>query len=137
MKRLGTYIVVVVLLLLAATRLYLFLNKDSFEVSSPADSVEIQSLQVCGVESSSQNVQKVGICGAVVTDKPSIPLRMYLYKMPNKIIVAENPVDDRFSTGEFIRQFDLPESNPSNSYKVIVYFYKNVVGQLEFEISSP
>jgi hypothetical protein len=57
--------------------------------------------------------------------------------MPGEILVAENQVNDRFSTGEFVREFDLPGSNNSGSYKFVAYFYKQVVGELEFEIHSP
>jgi hypothetical protein len=137
MRRLGIYILVLVLLLLVTSFLLFSLNRDKIEITSPSDSVRIDSLRLCGVASVSKDLQKVSICGSVVADKPTVPIRMYLYEMPDKNLVAENQVSDRFSPGEFIREFDLPDSNNSSSYKIVAYFYKNIVGEVEFEIHNP
>ncbi len=137
MKKLGSYILIFVLLLLAAGFIVFFLNKEKIETSSPSDYVRIDGLRVCGVTSFRKNMQRVSICGSIVTDQPSVPIRMYIYEMPSKNLVAENQVGDRFSPGEFVREFDLPVNNNSTAYKFVAYFYKNVVGEMEFEIHSP
>jgi hypothetical protein len=137
MKKLGTYILILVLMLLVTSFILLLLNKEKIEITSPSDFVRIDGLRVCGVTSLGKNLQNVSICGSVVADKPSNPIRMYIYEMPSKNLVAQNQVSDRFSPGEFVREFDLPVGNNSNSYKLVAYFYKNVVGEMEFEINSP
>jgi hypothetical protein len=137
MKKLDKYILVLVLILLITGVLLESLNKDRIEITSPSDYVRIDSLQFCGVASLSENRHKVSICGSVVAEKQSIPIRMYLYRMPSETLVAQNQVGERFSTGEFIREFDLPGGNNYGSYKFVAYFYKEVVGKLEFEIQSP
>lgn len=137
MRRLGIYILILVLLLLAISFLLISRNKDRTEITSPSDDVKINSLRLCGVASLSENLQKVSICGSLRADKPSSPIRMYLYKMPDEILIAQNEVNDRFQTGEFVREFHLADTNSIGYYKIVAYFYKQVVGELEFEISTP
>ena len=136
MRKLGVYILVFVLLLLVASFILFSISKDGNESTSPSDDVRVDSLRLCEVYPS-RKLQEVDICGSVVANKASIPLRMYLYKMPSEILVAENKVDDRFSNGEFILSFALADRDNTGSYMVAVYFYKEVVGELEFEINAP
>jgi len=138
MRKLGTLIFVLVLLLLVGSLFFFSSGMNGTESTSPSDYVRIDTLRLCETTPSlSANLQKIRICGSIVSDKQSIPIRMYLYKMPNKNLVAENQVDDRFAPGEFVREFDLPNGNSSGSYKFVAYFYKEIIGELEFEIQSP
>lgn len=137
MKKVYIFIVVLVLVLLIGSLFLFSLETNGTESTVPSDYVRIDSLRFCGVVSLSENLQRISICGSVVADKPSIPIRMYLYEMPSKTLVAQNQVDERFSTGDFVREFDVPDNNNSGSYKIVAYFYKNVVGELEFEVRNP
>jgi hypothetical protein len=138
MRKLGIFIIILVLLLLATTLLLFSLQVKGTEIVSSTDYVRIDSFRFCGISrSSSENTQKLSVCGLLVSDKESVPIRIYLYKMPGEIFVSENPVDDRFSIGKFVREFDLPNGNNTGHYKIVAYFYKEIVGEAEFEIHSP
>jgi len=138
MRKIGVIILFLVLVLLAAT-LFLFSSGiKGIEHVSPSDNVRIEELRLCGATPiPNSNAQKIRICGSLLSDKQSIPIRIYIYKMPDDILVVENPVEDRFPAGEFFREFDLPVATKNNSYKLIAYFYKKVVGELEFKINGP
>ena len=89
------FILVTVLLLLAATYFLFSLGIKGIENVSPSDNVRIAELQLCDTTSiPGANVQKIGICGSLLSDKQSIPIRMYIYQIPEGVLVAENPVDD-------------------------------------------
>ena len=138
MKKLGTFILALVLILLAGSLFLFYFGGIGTETTSPSDYVRINSLRACGNALSTRaNLQRIGICGSIISEKQSIPIRMYIYGMPAKILIAENQVGDRFSPGDFVREFDLPDGNSYGSYRFVAYFYKKVVGELEFEIQSP
>jgi hypothetical protein len=138
MRKLGVFILALVTLLLAVTFLWLSLRIKDPKVASSADNVRINSLRFCGAEiSSTTHLQKLRLCGSVVSNKPLIPIRMYLYEMPDNTLIGENPVNDKFFVGDFVREFDFLAKDGAQSYKVVAYFYKEVIGELEFNVDSP
>lgn len=138
MKKVYIFIVVLVLVLLLGSLFLFSLDIKGTENTVPSDYVRIDALRFCETAStSSANRQKIKICGSIVSEKQDIPIRLYIYAMPEGALVAENNIDDRFSSGEFVRELDLSSGNNYGSYRVVAYFYKKIVGEVQFEISGP
>ena len=137
MKRFNVIFFTLILLLITVGLLLFSLNLSRVENTSPTDYVQIDDLRYCGVElSPSKNLYKLKICGVLVSEKPSVPINMYLYKMPDDNYIDATPTGDRLLSGEFVREFELPIDFDDGLYRVAAYFYKEIVGNLEFEINN-
>ena len=107
-------------------------------IVSPDDSVKIESFRFCGISgSSSTGTEKARVCGSVISNKPSVPIDLFMYRMPGENTVVRNPVEDRFANGAFVRELALPSGQEPGHYEVVAYFYKQEIRSIVFDVPSP
>ena len=74
-------------------------------------------------------------CGVIQSNKPE-SLRIYVYQEPGDKLVDQNNPGDTYPPGELFFTIDLNRVNTVGNYKVVVYFYRNIVGTTTFSITE-
>lgn len=135
MKKVSKLIYWLILILSITSVIFISLYRNNQEIASPSGTIILNSLYICEISKGTKDnaIKSIKMCGVLVSEKEPIPLRIYIYRMPEKVLVAENNQEDVFYNGKFMREFNLYESD-EGLYKVVVYFYRNIVSETEFFI---
>lgn len=133
-KKIGDLAYWSIFILILTVSLFSFFSNRK-EAMLSIDNVSLASLYLCGVSQNSESNIQIDICGNLISEKEPAPLRIYIYRMPEKKLVAENQTDDMFSSGQFLRRFTLP-SGDAERYKVVVYLYREIIDEAEINIQE-
>jgi hypothetical protein len=74
-------------------------------------------------------------CGEIKSGKTE-SLGIYVYKEPNNKPVYRNRTGDSYSPGELFFPIELRKINSIGDYRVVVYYYRYIVGKASFTITE-
>ena len=109
----------------------------TFKTSTPySQSVKVDNLELCGISPAQEGVpESINICGTITNNEPGTTVRLlvYLYKMPNKVLVSRVEKDNKnFEEGPFTRELSLESTH--GKYLVEIYLFREKIGSLEFSV---
>lgn len=101
--------------------------------NSPSDiTTQVTSVSQKDIEN---NSIQLFACGVIKSNKPA-SLNFYVYEEPSNEPIYQNRPSDYYDPGQFFFPINLDKVNAVGDYRVVVYFYRNIVGTTMFSITE-
>lgn len=108
------------------------LEFSNFHICS-SSSVITTEVKIISLNDIEENTIQLFACGVIQSNKPE-SLNIYVYQESENRLIYKNETGDLYPPGALFFPLDLSMIEKVGVYKVVVYYYRNIIGTASFDV---